>query len=216
MATRLSAHRQTFHWEVMAGSQEALRWNRRDLTTVDAVLTRVHGRTACVQAGGSLGIFGKYLARHFQRVYVFEPAPELFPKMVANAPEANIVRFQAALGDTAGLIGTACHRRDQSGKPVHEGLTHIVPDGIIPTLRLDDLALPVCDVLMLDLEGFELYALRGAVQTITNCRPVIVVEVNSNIECYGHTGEDVRRLLETYRYRFVERIHSDEIFMYGD
>src|SRR5687768_6784500 len=149
MASRLNAHKHTFSWHAMAGSQEALRWNLRDLSTVDAVLTRVPGRTACVQAGGNLGAFGKYLARQFQRVYVFEPDASLFPKMVANAPEQNIVRFQAALGEAPGLVGTACERRDRSGKPVHEGLTHVVPGGIIPTLRLDDLALQVLDLLQL-------------------------------------------------------------------
>lgn len=213
MATRLRTHRDTFKWDTLQGSPEALRWNMRDLTSVDAVLGLVPGRTACVQAGGNLGVFGKYLARYFQSVYVFEPAHDLFPKMVANAPEPNIVRFQAALGDTPGLVGTACSRRVSKPGPVHEGLTHIDGTGIIPALRLDALALPVLDLVYLDLEGYEWYALRGAVETIERCRPVIVVELNQQASFYGIDPADVRVFIIACGYRSALTVHSDEVFV---
>ena len=209
----MPAHKRTYDWGKFEGSALALKWNMRDLTSIDAVLKVVAGRTACVQAGGNLGVFAKYLARSFQSVYVFEPSPELFPKMTANAPEPNVIRFQAALGESAGLVGTACTRRGNKPGPIHEGLTHVAGTGIIPTLRLDDLWLPTLDLLYLDLEGFELYALRGAVQTIAHCRPVIAVEINQNIGFYGHARDDVRGFIQAQGYQQVRRVQSDEIFV---
>jgi FkbM family methyltransferase len=209
----VTLHKRTFDWPALQGSPEALKWNMRDLSTIDAVLGLVAGRTCCVQAGGNLGVFGKYLAKSFGSVLTFEPSPELFPKMVANAPELNILRFQAALGETPNMVGTTCRRRGNKKAGIHEGLTHIDGPGIVPTIRLDDFHLPVLDLLYLDLEGFELYALKGSVDTITRCLPVIVVEVNQNASFYGLTRDEVRDWIVTQGYRFVQRLQSDEVFV---
>lgn len=208
----MTAHKHTFDWRRLQGSDEAIKWARRDLTSIDAILPLVAGREMCVQAGGNLGVFPKYLSRHFQTVITFEPAADLFPKLTANAPEANIVRLQAALGDTQQLVSTECHRRGDRGA-VHEGLTHIAGEGRVPVLRLDDFKLPMCDLLMLDLEGFELYALRGSVETIARCQPVVVVEINRNCGHYGIDPNDVRGFLAELGYVRGLTVYSDEVFI---
>lgn len=212
----MGAHKHRYDWEAFQGSAVAIGWARRDLTSVDQVLTVVPGRSTCVQAGGNLGVFPKYLAKHFESVITFEPSQDLFPKLMANAGEPNIIKIQAALGDRGGVVGTECTRRDAKPMAVHEGLTHIVPNGIVPRLRLDTLELPIVDLLYLDLEGYELYALRGAVETIRRCRPVIAVEINRNITFEGHTEEDVRSFVVAQGYRPAFRVRSDEVFVPGE
>jgi FkbM family methyltransferase len=202
-----------YDWSRFVGTDAALRWNRRDLSCVDTVLKMVPGRTAAIQAGGNLGIFGKYLARTFQTVYVFEPSPEQFPLMVKNAPEPNIVRFQAALGCTRELVGTSQTRRDQKTAPPHEGVTHVSGAGVVPTLCIDDLNLPVCDLLYLDVEGYELYALIGAVSTLDRCRPVVSVEMNGNAAHYGLTTDQTGEYLERHGYRYAVSLQSDRVFV---
>lgn len=199
--------------EQFQGDSRAVKWGIRDLASLNAVLKLVPGRTAVVQAGANLGIFPKFLAKRFQAAYVFEPSQELFPTMTANAPESNIIRFQAALGEQPGLVGTACNRRKHGPGPIHPGLTHIDGPGIIPTLRLDDFGFPVLDLLYLDVEGFELFALRGAVETIARCRPVIAVEINANATFYGLSGDDVRGFIRALGYRHALSVHSDEAFV---
>ena len=201
-----------WNWKAFQGSASALKWNRRDLAAIAAVLALVPGRTAAVQAGGNLGIFPKALAREFQTVYRFEPAPELFAMLVHNAPEPNIVKFQAALGDVPQLVGVSRTRRD--GKPdAHEGITHVAGAGTLPMLRVDDLRLPACDLLYLDVEGYELFALRGAHALIQRCRPVIAVEINKGIEFVGFTGDDVREYITKHQYRLAGASQSDEFYI---
>lgn len=202
-----------YDWATFRGTPAGLKWNRRDLATVDQAVALVPGRTAVVQAGGNLGVFAKHLAKVFATVYVFEPAPALFPILCANAPEPNVIRLQAALGDTRQLISVSQIRRTKTHEQAHEGITHVSGPGVIPTLLLDDLALPVCDLLYLDTEGYELFALRGAVATITRCRPVIAVEINQNIQHYGVTGDDMRAFLTGQGYRCAFRAHSDEVYV---
>lgn len=202
-----------YNWKSFDGSKDALRWNRRDIPHLDRFVALCPQQRVAVQAGGNLGVYPKRLSESFDVVMTFEPSPELFPKMCKNAPEPNIIRFQAALGERVGFVGMACYRRDTTGKPVHEGLTHVAGDGYVPMLPLDVFALPVCDLIQIDIEGFELYALRGAQATILRCKPVIVVEVNGNLEQYGFQRSEVRSWLETHCYRFVERLKSDEVFV---
>lgn len=209
----MGAHKHTYDWARFQGSPMAIGWARRDLTSVDQVLTLVPGRTTCVQAGGNLGVWPKYLSKHFASVITFEPAPDLFPKLMANAGEPNIIKLQAALGERGGLVGTNCARRDTKRIAVHEGLTHIVPNGVIPSLRLDALELPVLDLLYLDVEGYELYALRGAAETIRRCRPVIAVEINRNIAFEGLTEDDVRSFVVGLGYERALTVRSDEVFV---
>lgn len=202
-----------WEWHAFQGSREALNWARHDVPALDSVVARTKTQTAVIQAGGNLGIFPKRLAQTFQTVYTFEPAPALFPMMLANAPESNIVRFQAALGETRAGVQMAQVRRHKLHMPPHEGITHVAGAGVIPTLRIDDLALPVCELIYLDLEGYELFALRGAVETLARCRPVVGVEVNKNITHYGLTADDLRAFMSSEGYVSVDRQRSDEVFM---
>lgn len=201
-----------WNWNGFKGSQTALKYNRRDLASIEAVLELVPGRTAAVQAGGHLGIFPKALARVFTTVYTFEPAPDLFAMLQHNAPEPNIVKLQAAVGDMPLLVGLSRARRSGTAR-THEGLTHVSGAGTLPTLRIDDLHLPVCDLICLDVEGYELFALQGASDTIRRCRPVIAVEINRGIEFVGYTGDDVRRCIRDRGYRSAGSHQSDEFYV---
>jgi FkbM family methyltransferase len=205
-----------WQWDRFVGSAQALKFNRRDLPKFDAMLRHCRRRQAAVQAGGHLGLFPKWLARTFETVYTFEPAPVLFRAMAINAPELNIVRFEAALGETRGVVGLSQRRRHGRMVGEHEGLTHVDGLGTVPTLLVDDLALPVCDLLALDLEGYELYALRGARGTLRRCRPVVSVEINENCGHYGISREAVVLELVDQGYRYVESQASDQVFLPAD
>jgi FkbM family methyltransferase len=59
---------------------------------------------------------------------------------------------------------------------------HMVPrrGEVIRVRTIDGLALPRLNFIKLDIEGYELDALRGASATIARCRPVIYLEFNEN------------------------------------
>lgn len=199
-------------WDRFQGSKSALKWNRRDLPALHELAEMAPQKRVAVQAGGNLGLYPKFLARTFEVVYTFEPAPALFPMLVHNAPEPNIVRIQAALGCRHEGVRMDQVRRDEK-RDAHEGITHVAGPGHIPTLRLDDFDLAVCDLLALDLEGWELYALQGAVETIRRTRPVISCEVNKNLGFVGVTPDQVHDLLRSLDYRFMAQRESDEFWL---
>lgn len=206
-------YRPKWPWASFEGSEAALKWSFRDLRNLDETLKYVPGRTAVVQAGGNLGFFPKRLAEEFEAVYMFEPDPELFRITSKTACEPNIIKFQAALGAERRLVSVSQRRRDTSGRAEHEGLTHVAGPGIIPTLRVDDLALERCDLLYLDIEGYEMQALGGALATILRCKPVVAVELNGNCLHYGHSEDQVRQWIINQGYERKIAMNSDEVFV---
>lgn len=201
----------------MLGSPVELKWNRKDLQSLVSVLAYVKTFGSVVQAGGCLGVFAKELAKHFKAVYTFEPSPELFAKLCVNVPEPNVVKLQAALGYDRWLVQTVCQLRGDDGKTVlHEGMTRTEPMGAIPTLRVDDLGLLECGLIYLDVEGDELFALRGAEATIDKCRPVVVCEINRGIRYRGLSEDDIVKFMTARGYREFVRHRSDVVFLPKD
>lgn len=197
-----------------AGDKVELKWNAKDLTSLQQVVPLVTQRRVAVQAGGCLGVFPKYLAGQFATVYTFEPSASNFVFMTVNAPEANIIRFQAALGCKRGMVDPVLARRGEDGKSIlHCGMTALQQGGNVPTIVLDDLALPFCDLLYLDVEGWELFALQGAEATIRRHKPVIACEINRGIEYVGLTGDQLRAFIFGLGYKFQFKARSDEVFV---
>lgn len=194
--------------DAFEGPADCKHWNAMGLKALEAVLQITPGRKVAVQAGGNLGVFAARLSREFEAVYTFEPDPVLFPLLVRNAPQPNIVRFQAALGDERDMISTGLPEGD--GR--HIGETCVAGHGIIPAMCLDDLSLTALDLLYLDVEGFELMALKGAEDHIRWHKPVIVCEINTCCERYGYNAADLSEWLMKRGYDIPIRVQSDYIF----
>lgn len=159
-----------------------------------------------VQAGGNCGVWPRALGNRFARVYTFEPCPVNFRCLAANAPAENIYKYNAALGDKNELVELA---RDATNVGAH----YIAgQDGSIPTMRVDDLGLDHCDLIFLDIEGYELHAIRGARETIERHKPVIVAEDRGFSERYGVKSGQLEKELSSL-YKVVERPHYDVILV---
>lgn len=198
-------------------------WPRRDeslhgdlptLAHLDTeVFPLVTAKRVAVQAGGAMGVWAKRMAQVFDHVYTFEPTPDSFYCCSFNCPEMNIHCYNAALGAEPGMVRMDFpeHRsRSKTGKDNLGGF-RCFPDsgGGIPTLTLDSFGLKVCDLLFLDLEGYELMALSGAKETINECHPIIVMEDKGCSNTFGYAKGDVERYLaDIAGYRTLKRFHG--------
>jgi FkbM family methyltransferase len=135
-----------------------------------AIAGLVTERRAVVQAGGCSGLWPLALSQYFERVYTFEPAPSNFPYLSQNiAGKPSITAYPVALGETP--CGVALVRT----KP-KAGLWRVDGDGETPMVRLDAVVAEPVDAIVLDVEGSELPALRGAERLIAAHRPLLWFE----------------------------------------
>ena len=172
---------------------------------VDSIMKHCKRVGVAVQAGGNVGVWPKTLAEHFGSVYTFEPDNANFQCLVRNVTALNVTKLQAILGATPGLVKLATTR--------HNCGAHFVDgNGTIPTIRIDDLGLDACDLIQLDVEGFEAFALRGALKTIEKFKPVIVCEEKGLGEKFGVGNEEISEMLVKFGYSVAERLNRDVIY----
>lgn len=168
-------------------------------------------KKVCVQAGGNVGVFPRELAKEFECVYTFEPHPENYACLEKNCPEENIKMFHAALGNDHKKIQVGVSRPDLKNNC---GAYQVLGDGDVPTMMIDDLRLPSCDLIYLDIEGYELMALQGGFETINEFHPVIVIENKQLPLMYDVTPEEViEYLVCTFGYEVKEKAMRDVILI---
>ncbi len=144
---------------------------KKHLPDMDYAISLCRKRRVCVQAGGHAGLWPRKLSDFFGRVLTFESEPALFSCLKHNTSTyLNVTAAPRALGDACRAAKMRPHKS--------AGSWRVSDDGTVPVdqITIDSLRLPICDALFLDIEGHEVPALRGAIDTIRRFRPVIQVE----------------------------------------
>lgn len=163
-----------------------------------------------IHAGGNIGIYALEFAKHAKNVYVFEPASENFSALCMNcAKHENIFLYKAALGDkhnTINMMNPAPDKQCGAWK-VDRSL------GNVPTLRIDDLNLIDLSIIHLDIEGYELFALKGAEETIKRCKPLIAFEILSHSDKYNYTTKEMYDYLVSLGYNKSMPYGNEIMFM---
>jgi FkbM family methyltransferase len=112
-------------------------------------------------------------------VVAFEPQRLVFQILCANVALnslANVRAFQYAVGEEQDTI--AVPQLDFS-QPHNLGGVELGSHAAgeqVAMIRLDDMELPVCHLLKIDVEGMELSVLKGGKELIERCKPVLYVE----------------------------------------
>ena len=176
---------------------------------IHRVIEHCRAFDVAVQAGGNCGIMVTPLADAFARVYTFEPDPLNFYCLANNCQQPNVYKLQACLGDMPGTVSLMQH---QSNTAAHY-LAAAGMRGPVPMMLVDQLNLPACDLLMLDVEGFELQALKGAEATLAKFKPALCVELIGHGTRYGVSDDTVRSWLKWAGYKEVDRLLRDSIFI---
>lgn len=181
---------------------------REDAKDIPRFMAHIHDRRIAVQAGGNVGIYAAHLARYFAAVHTFEPDPENYACLIRNIEgRGRIAAHHAALGAIRGMA--AVERFEDH----NAGAVRVVPGDAVPMCRIDDLDLPACDLIWLDIEGYEPAALAGAEKTIARYRPAVIVEEGRHAAMYGFASDAARAWLEARGYEARVRHGNDTLFV---
>lgn len=154
-----------------------------DKYLIPPVRAVLHGNEDIIDIGAYDGRFLTHFLKPvngaFSSARLFEPDPSnaaLLQETVNRLPAEQRNRIQSrmvALSDRSGTqpfelgFGMACRLSDAGVSPV-------------PTVTLDELALSSASYVKIHVEGAEINVLRGSVETLRRCRPIVVVTNDHN------------------------------------
>jgi FkbM family methyltransferase len=168
-------------------------------------------RRTAVDVGAHVGLWSYWMSADFNHLEAFEPHPDHVQCWLINmmGRRGKATLHECALGDHSGTI-------QLTTGPSSSGDTYVVPekDGNIRLSKLDELGLMDVDFLKVDCEGYEVFVLRGAQETIERCRPVVIVEQKpKHGDKYRIADTAGAEWLKTLGYRLKQVISGDYIML---
>ncbi len=196
-------------WQVPEEDRECFDVVIREVNDIQYILPYCKNKRNCIQAGGNVGIWPVNLSSHFNTVYTFEPDTINYEALLQNLKLGHnkIVSCNAALGAEKGR-GSMFHL-EKNNIGAHQV---VIGDGF-DILTIDSLNLDNVDLIQLDIEGYEHFALLGAIETINKCSPAICVELKGLGEKHGFTDTTTIELLNRLGYQKVAKFHRDILFV---
>jgi FkbM family methyltransferase len=151
-------------------------------TEYNGAIEKVKSFRTAIDLGANLGVMSKRMVRDFQFVHAFEP---LFHEHLRkNVPEENIQIYPYAVGDQekTEMMRVGVYHSGGSNIIVEpkdtQGLTEV------KVVTVDSFNITDVDFIKIDVELYEMYALRGAQKTIETYLPTVLIELTSNNPFY--------------------------------
>lgn len=172
---------------------------------INAAIVAADGRKLALDIGAHVGLYTRKLAEHFEHVIAIEPVHG--EALELNTKEfTNVERLLCAVSDVKESVGF-------SDVLPNTGTVHVAGNGNVPCIVLDDLNLEP-DLIKIDVEGYELKALTGAIETLKKFKPVVLAECNGHCRRYGSTERDLQNYLGGLGYTMVRAISEDLLFVH--
>lgn len=175
----------------------------KHVQSINFALTLCTRKRTVIQAGGNIGLWPIRMAECFDRVITFEPEPISHSCLVQNTLYiSNIEVRNEALGIVLGKGGIS-RKSLGSHKMIDGDYVNIIP--------IDHLDLSDVDLIQLDVEGYELLILKGALETIRRSHPIIQVELRDFTEQYAGSNEELIGLLKSEGYVEAGKVPGSDV-----
>ena len=181
---------------------------------VDFVNSKIKPHSTVIDAGACFGQMSLIFAKKAAGVYSFEANSdvyEIFLKNIKDNDAKNIYPFNCAVWDNDGqtvYVGWTDLKitRNYGGGQIRFAEQESEKLAI-QTKTIDSLGLDNVSVIKTDIQGSDLKALRGAIETIKLCRPVLVFEyADIAAPLYGDPWKDYLKFLDSVGYKLGKEI----------
>lgn len=183
------------------------------IAALDKALPYVRDRSVAIDGGANCGQWTEALLPHFAFVHAYEPALDMAALCRSRfANERRILVHQQALWHETARVSVVPH----PDGPEKTRWRFVRAGGDTEAVAIDDLNLPWCGLIKLDLEGAEMLALKGAIETLKRCHPVVIVECKERLaQRFDATAEEPGVFLAKLGAREVGREDPDRIYAWA-
>lgn len=179
-----------------------------------AALLQVTNRRLAIDCGAHVGTWTRLMSRDFGLVIAVEPSADTFEALTANMATHqcnNVDLRNVAVGVTAGRVSMA--PLEPRAAAIHNtGARFIQDGGEIERVTIDSWELESCGFIKMDIEGSEVDALMGAVETLKRCRPIVLFEHKGFCRRFGHHPDGPLKFLSAHGYHELAIAGKDRIW----
>lgn len=208
-------------------SKVALYINPRDIKNlIDAIIPTENNNRMCelfsflldenhtvIDVGGNIGLFTILAAKKAKKVYVFEPDPDCLENIKKNITYYsldNVILSNKALSNEKGE--KSFFKDDYYstlGSFSKKNIDHNSQEFIIETVKLDDFVnskkIDGVDIIKLNIQGAEGYAIEGGKELISRELPIILIEFwPYGLESTGYKPITLINFFKTLGYQFTQ------------
>ena len=190
--------------------------------------SKVRGGDVFLDVGAAIGTMALPMAKHplgVSKVIAFEPAltaNRRLREVITYNQIANIEVADFAVSDCPGTASFSEYDFDETGVTPYLPETSAITSSMIDPSRSRSYEVTVttidaflagrseaalAKVMKIDVEGFEVHVLEGALNFLRAVKPHIAIDIHSHPFQVGTTEAPVRELLDTVGYRFENRDH---------
>ena len=162
--------------------------------------------------GGHVGTWSVPMAQYkdTEMIYAFEPNEKVRECFVENTlPFKDKVKvFNVALGNESGFAWLDIEEENTGNTRIW--VDDETPLKTVEVRTLDSFELKDIDYMKIDVEGFELPVLQGAVKTIKESKPFVHVEMKTKRML--DKREDFEKFFKMIDYKMILRTGSEELY----
>jgi FkbM family methyltransferase len=148
----------------------------------NSAIEKVKSFRTAIDLGANLGVMSKRMVRDFQFVHAFEP---LFHEhLKENVLEENIQIYPYAVGDQekTEMMRVGVYHSGGSNIIVNPKDTRDLTE--VKVVTVDSFNITDVDFIKIDVELYEMYAIKGAQKTIETYLPTVLIELTPNNPFY--------------------------------
>jgi FkbM family methyltransferase len=174
--------------------------------------------SVALDIGANIGNHSKFFSEFGGLVYSIEPIKKNFVLLQKNAPEA--IAFNVAVGDKAGVTEFVTYESCLGNSYSIDAFNGQINDwgtGInmekVEVVTIDSLTLKTPTLVKLDVEGFELRALKGAGELLTKSKNTkICIELHSEKDLtnsgFEYSQRDIKDQLKYFGFNHYKMINA--------
>jgi FkbM family methyltransferase len=180
-------------------------------SALDAAFKYVKNFNVAIDAGANIGLQSVRLAQKFNKVHSFEPTTINYDCLISNAKHfSNIQVYKTGLGEREGteIIKLPAESTNCGAFSIVDfnNYENSLLSEEIKTIPLDQLNI-FPDFIKIDTQGFELFILKGAKNTLKN-KPVLLLECEKKQE-----KQLLNEYLNPLGYSIIETVRKDSVWV---
>jgi len=166
-----------------------------------------------IDIGAHIGFHSLYFSELFKSVYSFEASVVNYECLLCNTKiKKNINCYNFAIGETFSYCNINIPWDFPIKENINSGMGYISNGNEIEIRPLDSFKFNNISFIKIDVEGYEYFVLKGAIETLKNNKLLLMFESNGNERRYNKTYSDIDQFLISIGYKCITKIDQNYFY----